>query len=70
MPVSYLIDSNPRAAEYHAARIAHAPVAVLTVVVAVAITPALMALRAVRDYCETYAAVMDPQPGDSCSVPD
>ena len=70
MPDRYLIDSNPRAAEYHAARIARAPVAVLTAAVVVAITPALMAMRAGRDYCETYAAVMDPQPGEFRSVPD
>lgn len=66
----YLIDSNPRATEYHAGRIAHAPVAVLTAGVVIALTPALMMIRAYRTYCETYAAVMDPPPGERCSLPD
>lgn len=70
MKHAYLIDSNPRAAEYHAARIARAPVAVLTAAVVVAITPALMAMRAVRDYCETFSAVLDPLPRDFCQCPD
>jgi len=55
-----LIDSNPRALEYHAARITRAPVAAAVVPAYVALALVMFACAWVREYGETFAEVMNP----------
>lgn len=55
-----LIDSNPRAIEYHSARIARAPVDAALVPAYLALALVIFACACVREYGETFAEVMQP----------